>query len=82
MKNGTIFSFPPNFNIFPSENSFKISENFQDVLDFVDTEISEPIDRYELITNFPVKVYTEKSQTLQEAQLTPQGLVILKEKDK
>jgi len=60
------------------QRRFKATDKLQVVFDFVDS--SNEVDNYELVTNFPRKVFSDPHVTLKEAGLSPQAALFVQEK--
>jgi len=61
------------------QRRFKVMDKLQTVFDFVDSTSNE-VESYDLLTNFPRKVFSDPHMTLQEAGLTPQAALFVQEK--
>jgi len=64
------------------QRRFKSSERLQSVYDFLEAQEIELPSHYVLVTNFPRKVFQDKSVTLQEAGLVPQSALFIEDLDK
>eukprot|EP00958_Prasinococcus_capsulatus_P006369 scaffold603_cov404-Prasinococcus_capsulatus_cf.AAC.43 len=64
------------------DRRFNGTDTVRQVYDFVDS-LGVPFQKYTLATNFPRKVLTDEicSQTLEEAGLSPQALLFIKQED-
>jgi len=61
------------------QRRFKVTDKLEVVFDFVDSSSNE-IDNYDLVTNFPRKVFSDPHVTLKEAGLFPQAALFVQEK--
>eukprot|EP01132_Coremiostelium_polycephalum_P002518 gene2518-3116_t len=56
--------------------NFYITDLVEDVLDYIDTQITVPIENYTLNSHFPKKQYTNKQESLGNAGLTDASLYL------
>jgi len=61
------------------QRRFRVTDKIQAVLDFVDSSSNE-VDSYDLLSNFPRKVFSDPHMTLKEAGLVPQAALFVQEK--
>jgi len=73
-----IFRMPDGRKI---QRRFYIHEPLQTIFDFLNALVDDNISNYDIISNFPKKVYTDPKQTVQEANLFPKALLFLQKRD-
>lgn len=62
------------------QRRFKKTDTLGNVFDFVDSSPSEINGEYDLVTNFPRRVFSERTMTLEQAGLYPHGALFVQEK--
>jgi len=62
------------------QRRFKKTDTLGNVFDFVDSSAHEITGDYDLVTNFPRRVFSERAVTLEQAGLYPHGALFVQEK--